>query len=52
MIDAYIKKEDPVMAFYKGNPDIIIRNGTIVDGTGKLPSTMVPFRIMMSGWPL
>ena len=25
------------MAFYKGNPDIIIRNGTIVDGTGKLP---------------
>ena len=25
------------MAFYKGQPDIIIRNGTIVDGTGKLP---------------
>lgn len=25
------------MAFYKGNPDIIIRNGTIVDGTGRLP---------------
>ena len=23
------------MAFYKGNPDIIIRNGTIVDGTGR-----------------
>ena len=23
------------MAFYKGKPDIIIRNGTIVDGTGK-----------------
>ena len=25
------------MAFYKGQPDIIIRNGTIVDGTGKMP---------------
>ncbi len=25
------------MAFYKKHPDIIIRNGTIVDGTGKLP---------------
>lgn len=25
------------MAFYKGQPDIIIRNGTIVDGTGKQP---------------
>ena len=25
------------MAFYKGQPDIIIRNGTVVDGTGKLP---------------
>ena len=25
------------MAFYRGKPDIIIRNGTIVDGTGKLP---------------
>ena len=25
------------MAFYKGKPDIIIRNGTIVDGTGKMP---------------
>ena len=25
------------MAFYKRNPDIIIRNGTVVDGTGKLP---------------
>ena len=25
------------MAFYKRQPDIIIRNGTIVDGTGKLP---------------
>ena len=25
------------MAFYKKKPDIIIRNGTIVDGTGKLP---------------
>lgn len=23
------------MAFYKGNPDLIIRSGTIVDGTGK-----------------
>ena len=25
------------MAFYQRTPDIIIRNGTIVDGTGKLP---------------
>lgn len=25
------------MAFYKRKPDIIIRNGTIVDGTGKMP---------------
>ena len=25
------------MAFYQGKPDIIIRNGTIVDGTGGLP---------------
>ncbi|MBR7122561.1 MAG: amidohydrolase family protein [Oscillospiraceae bacterium] len=25
------------MAFYRKKPDIIIRNGTIVDGTGKLP---------------
>lgn len=25
------------MSFYRGKPDIIIRNGTIVDGTGKLP---------------
>jgi len=25
------------MAFYQRKPDIIIRNGTIVDGTGKLP---------------
>ena len=25
------------MAFYQRQPDIIIRNGTIVDGTGKLP---------------
>lgn len=25
------------MSFYKGRPDMIIRNGTIVDGTGKLP---------------
>jgi len=25
------------MAFYQGKPDIIIRNGTIVDGTGSLP---------------
>ena len=25
------------MGFYKRQPDIIIRNGTIVDGTGKLP---------------
>lgn len=25
------------MAFYERQPDIIIRNGTIVDGTGKLP---------------
>lgn len=25
------------MAFYKGSPDIIIRGGTIVDGTGGLP---------------
>lgn len=23
------------MAFYKGNPDIIIRNGTVIDGTGQ-----------------
>lgn len=23
------------MAFYKGNPDIIIRGGTVIDGTGK-----------------
>ena len=25
------------MAFYQGRPDIIIRSGTIVDGTGKMP---------------
>lgn len=25
------------MAFYSGKPDIIIRNGTVVDGTGKPP---------------
>ena len=25
------------MAFYQRQPDIIIRNGTVVDGTGKLP---------------
>lgn len=25
------------MAFYRKQPDIIIRNGTVVDGTGKLP---------------
>lgn len=25
------------MAFYKGKPDIIIRGGTVVDGTGKMP---------------
>ena len=25
------------MAFYQRKPDIIIRNGTIVDGTGKRP---------------
>ena len=25
------------MSFYRGKPDMIIRNGTIVDGTGKLP---------------
>ena len=23
------------MAFYQGTPDIIIRNGTVIDGTGK-----------------
>lgn len=25
------------MSFYQGKPDVIIRNGTVVDGTGKLP---------------